>query len=218
MQVIVFAKGNSKRVPNKNFREFHDGNSLLDIALSKLGLVPRSNIWISSEDPEKLEGFPLLGYQTILRNERFTRNDTPISDVLRDAVMALPDDGQDVMFVMVCDPLLQDLDDIYYTWEHVRNHGYDSLGLVVPQREYLLNHELQPQGFGFGYDHVPSQQLPPTYRVNFAVSIVKRDAFDSATAYHVLKRPFWYHVNGPSVDIDTMSDFRAAQALYAAGV
>jgi CMP-N-acetylneuraminic acid synthetase len=100
----------------------------------------------------------------------------------------------------------------------VKRHGYDSLGLVVPQREHLLNDQFQPQGFEFGHGHKPSQELPVQYRMNFSVSIVDREAFATAESYHVLKNPFWYHVTGPSVDIDTMDDFKAAQALYAAGV
>lgn len=215
MLAIVFAKSNSERVPNKNFREFHDGKNLVDIALSKLAFLSRRNIHISTDSVEMLDRYSAQGYGTIHRATLHTKNETPISDVLRDASLAVSGIGGDLMFVMPCDPLLGDYEDIVYTWQAVGHHGYDSLGLVVPQREYLLDSNYQPQGFGFGYAHKPSQKLPVQYRMNFSVSIVDREAFAEAEPYHVLKNPFWYHVASPSVDIDTMSDFRAAQALYA---
>lgn len=218
MLAIVFAKSNSLRVPDKNFREFHDGKNLVDIALEKLWFLSRSDIHISSDSFEKLRPYRDKGYGTIIRDPRFTENETPISDVLRDAEQAVQHRGGDLMFVMPCDPLLQEFGDVFETWQYVKHHGYDSLGLVVPQREHLLNDQFQPQGFGFGYGHKPSQELPLSYRMNFSVSIVDREAFATAEAYHVLKNPFWYHVAEPSVDIDTMSDFRAAQALYEAGL
>lgn len=217
LRAVVFAKGNSTRVPDKTFREFHDGQSLLDIALLKLSFLHNDKVYISTEAVDKAAHYRDNGYNVLERKRRYTFNHTPIPDVLHDAVQSLPSDDEDVAFIMICNPLLS-FAPVFETWNAVRDHGYDSLGCVVVERHHTLDAQYRPIGYDFGRGHVPSQALPPRHRVDFSVSIVKRNDFRLGNSYHTLARPFWYHVDGPTVDIDTMQDFKVAQALYTAGL
>lgn len=218
MKVIVPAKVNSERVPNKNFRPFHGDKNLVDVTLENFdGMMPyvtRRDIVLSTSDVADVQEYRDRGYGIHFRSETSTLNHTPIRDVLKELSDEILDDTDDeVAFAMVCDPLFTRHRDVFDVWDRVMYHGYDSIGVVVPQKEYLLDSEMKPEGFGFGRDHRPSQDLPTRYRLNFCFSIVKRDAFQR-DPYHVGKKPFWYVYDGPSVDIDTMQDFKVAQHLY----
>lgn len=218
MKVIVPAKTNSERVPNKNFRKFDGEQNLVDITLSNLTnwsteLYPE-DVYLSTETEEHREKYERRGYNYHARSRATTLNWTPIGEVFQVLAHEILDDEDDeVAFAMVTDPLFDRYQEVLDTWDLVKDHGYDSMGIAVPQRDHLLDSEFQPLGFGFGKQHRASQDLPVRYRFNFCFSIVKRDVFQS-DPYHVGKKPFWFIHDQPSVDIDTMDDFGVASLLY----
>lgn len=216
---IVPAKATSQRVPNKNYRPFVDGKSLVDLTLEKLTVgLPGDRIWLSCEDESKREVAERHGVQFHLRCQRLTYNGTPIPDYIRgiswDVWKKSGKSGlnqPDIAWCQVIDPLFDEYEAAIRQWLHMREL-YDSLVVVRRRTEYLLDHEYQPIGFGFDRRHVPSQKLRPYHQLPFVLSILSPAAL-ADTGYFVGLHPCWFVADGRGVDIDTEEDFAFAAQL-----
>jgi CMP-N-acetylneuraminic acid synthetase len=216
MKAVIPAKACSSRVPDKNFRPFHRDRSLFDLTMERLlALFDPDDIYVSCEDGAKEPLVRRYGANFLLRDPRLADNLTPFADVVRGVCAQVPGDD-DIVWAHVCDPLFDDHAGCLRTWQAVRA-GHDSLVVVHPVRGYFLDRDFRPQGFGFGYWHVPSQQLPPMYRYGFTLSVLTRDSL-ARTGYTVGERPYWYVASEVTVDIDTERDFALAQLIYAQSV
>lgn len=215
LKALVPVKSISKRVPNKNFRSFYGSLTLTDITVRKLlENLPPEDIYLSTDSDFQGQGYAeQYGINFLPRQLYLTSNGTPITEVIRSLAGQVPGDD-DIALCMVCDPLFDRHEDVFRTWNQARQDGFDSLSVLQEKKEYLLDSDFNPIGFGFGEDHVPSQRLPSLYRLNFALSILTRDSIDR-TGYHVGNNPYWYTDKGPSLDIDTPWDFEAARAVFA---
>jgi CMP-N-acetylneuraminic acid synthetase len=212
VKAVIPVKASSSRVKDKNFRPFHDGRSLFDITVERvLKLLPAEDVYMSCEDPAKGAVADSWGVNFLPRDVRLADNATPLTDVIRGVCADVPG-GDDIMWAHVCDPLFDAYPECVDTWARVR-HAHDSLVVVHPVRGYLLDEHQRPVGFGFGPWHVPSQQLPPMYRLGFTLSVLSRGSI-SRVGYPVGERPHWFVGSENTVDIDTEWDFRTAQVLY----
>lgn len=215
MKAVIPAKASSTRVPNKNYREFHGGKSLVDILVEKLLRVfLPGDIWLSCEDRGKHTVADVYGIRFQHRDARLCLNETPLPAVVRGVCEALP--GNDpIMWCECIDPLFDQHAAVEEQWAAVASrHGFDSVVVVHPERSYLLNWQHHPLNFGFGPWHVPSQRLDLNYRLNFTCSILTRETIANC-GYMVGARPLWFDAATPFVDIDTEEDFRIAQVIYA---
>ena len=83
MKIVVPVKGNSTRVPNKNFRPFFKEESLYDLRMKKLLKVfSSSDIFVSSEDDKVRTKAEKFGANFILRDIELTRNEIGMSKVM----------------------------------------------------------------------------------------------------------------------------------------
>lgn len=214
MRAIIPAKASSTRVPNKNWREFYKGLSLVDInimALLDAGL-DAGDIYVSCEEFEPMDAVKSrFGVNPVLRDEWLCYNETSISDFIR-GTRDLVGWGGDIIWSQVCDPLFTQHREVIQAWQD-KGPEIDSICVVHPVRQYLLDPQFHPIGWGFGSGHVPSQLLPTLYQMPFTMSILTRQCIREV-GYHVGERPLWYASEGHHIDIDTEQDFRAAQALY----
>jgi CMP-N-acetylneuraminic acid synthetase len=212
MKAIIPAKASSSRVPNKNFRPFHNGMSLLDLTVNKLlPHLPAEDIYLSCEDPNARGYADRWGIGFIHRPRTLIANETPLIDIVPGVCAPVPGDD-DIMWCQVIDPLFDEYGPCLERWEKVRNEA-DSLVVVHPRHGYFLDQDFRPDGFGFGPWHIPSQQLPARYQLTFVLSILKR-ATISRVHYYVGEHPHWYLATSPPTDIDTEQDFELAQAVF----
>jgi CMP-N-acetylneuraminic acid synthetase len=213
MKAVIPVKASSSRVPNKNFRPFHGDRSLFDLAAERLlAHFDPADVYVSCEDPAKEPLAERWGFNFMPRERYLADNLTPFADVVRTICAQVPGE-EDIVWAQVCDPLFDEHGACIETWGKVRA-GHDSLVVVHPVRGYFLDRDFRPLGFGFGYWHVPSQQLPPMYRYGFTLSILTRESL-ARVGYPVGERPYWYVGSEETVDIDTESDFALAQVIYA---
>lgn len=212
---IIPAKAVSQRVQRKNFREFYDGRCLVEITLAKLlaAGLPAERIYLSCEDPRTRGLADRLGIRFLLRDPRFVSNDAFRADVIRGVCAQVPGDD-DVVWAQVINPLFDEYDECLSLWERERDAGYDSLSVRHAFRDYLLGPDGWPIGWGWGPWHRPSQRLPELFRFTFSLSILTRDCIDRV-GYDCGARPLWYTSRQEAVDIDTLEQFRDAQAIYA---
>lgn len=217
MKYVIPAKRSSSRVPNKNYREFARGMSLLDILVTKLTRVAAdpSDVYLSSEDESTTQLAEKYGASYLPRPEYLTANSYPFQSVVNEVCKQLPDDD-DVMWCHATDPFFDEHQEVVNQWE-ARDQAADSDSIVVvyPMREYLLDEKHNPIGFGFGSWHRPSQELPTFYQLGFSCSIMTRH-----TATHiglVGARPLWYEATNLTIDIDNQAQFDFAARLYELG-
>jgi CMP-N-acetylneuraminic acid synthetase len=212
MKAVIPVKASSLRILNKNFRNFCDGKSLLDIALSKiLGVLQPEDVFVSCEDPQRRAVVEKLGVNFCLRDESLCDNDTPFHEWFNRTIDQVPG-KDDIAWCQVTDPLFNQYHECIEKWTSVREQ-HDSLVVAYVVRKYMLNEQHKPMGFGFGRKHVKSQLLPAHYELPFTLSILKRSTIRN-DGYHVGKTPYWFCSHGPHVDIDTPEEFDFAGKLY----
>jgi CMP-N-acetylneuraminic acid synthetase len=226
MKAIIPVKKSSIRIPNKNFKEFYNGNSLFDLTVDKLlkSLNP-NDIYMSCEDENEKSLADKWGINFILREERLTDNDTPLYDVIN-GICNQVSGNDDIAWCQVIDPMFDNYEECFDIWNNgnevlecgafckkniKKNH--DSLVVVYPHRDYVLNEHYEPEGFGFGFWHKKSQSLPIKYQMTFTLSILTRESIKKC-GYHIGSNPFWFHAHNPRVDIDTLKDFELAKSVY----
>ncbi|WP_158675654.1 cytidylyltransferase domain-containing protein [Nocardia stercoris] len=214
MKYVVPAKRSSNRVPDKNFRPFANGLSLLDILVTKLTAIADdpSDVYLSSEEESTREVADKYGASFLSRERHLTENTYPFQSVVNQVCAQLPGDD-DVMWCHATDPLFDDHAAVVKAWEsRDPAAGADSIVTVYPIRDYLLDPNFNPMGFGFGRWHKPSQQLPTYYMLGFTCSIMTREV--ATTIGLVGARPMWHEATNMTVDIDTQAEFDFAGKLY----
>lgn len=214
MKYVIPAKRSSSRVPDKNYRHFANGKSLLDILLEKLvRLGDPADVYLSSEDESTSLLAGKYGASFLPRPEHLTANSYPFQSVVNEVCRQLPGDD-DVMWCHATDPFFDEHAAVVRAWEE-RDPATDSIVVVYPMSEYLLDQNFQPLGFGFGPWHRPSQELPTYYQLGFTCSIMTRPV---ATGIGLVgARPQWFTADTMTIDIDTQAQFDLAARLYELG-
>lgn len=215
VDVVIPAKATSTRVPNKNWREFHDGQSLVEIKIRQVlnAGFPADRVHVSCEDMDvAMPVCERTGVRFLKRPEGLCDNAVPLTDWIRTITAQVPGDG-DIAWVQVCDPLFDEYGEIFECWREGEYPHNDSLVVCRPWKGYLMTENQQPVGWSFGEHHTPSQKLPQFYTMPFTLSILTREAI-RRTGYHVGTKPYWWVAEGPHVDIDTEFDFAVAQTMF----
>lgn len=212
MKAVILGKAGSTRVKNKNYRPFYGDLSLTDILLEKLlKVMCPDDIFLSCEKEEIRHVAEKWGIHFILRDPRYTKLETNTVDVVKNVCRDIPG-NDDILYCSCMDPLFDDYAAMFQTWEEIRNE-HDSLNVVYALKNYYLNQNHEPIGFGFGYWHKYSQYIPPIYQISWATEILTRECIDTC-GYMVGSTPYWYDAYNPTVDIDTEQDWELAQILY----
>ena len=151
------------------------------------------------------------GCNFLLRDKRLCDNDTPLNDFVQ-GICEQVEGQDDIAWCQVIDPLFNDYEIVFKTWEECKN-DFDSLIVLYPIKKYLLNSMHLPMNFGFGHWHVKSQNLPEFYEMTFTLSILKREWIKKC-GYHIGSKPKWFYAKNNHIDIDTMEEFELAQLIY----
>lgn len=213
MKAVILGKANSRRITDKNYKPFYHDESLTDILIKKLlRVLDKKDIYLSCENAEYYSVAEKWGIQFIHRDIKYTLLETNTVDVVRGVCKDVPDDD-DILYCSCMDPMFDDYEKMFQIWEEVRD-SHDSLNVVYPKKNYFLNQNHDPVGFGFGHWHKYSQFIPPVYQISWANEILTRECIERC-GYMVGEKPFWYDAYNPTIDIDTESDWELAQVVYA---
>ncbi|MFC4033331.1 cytidylyltransferase domain-containing protein [Streptomyces polygonati] len=212
MKYVVPAKRSSTRVPDKNFRAFAGEKSLMDIMVEKyVRLGDPTQVYVSSEDPWVKEFCDRHGVNYLPREQHLTANSYPYQSVVNEVCRQLPGDD-DVMWCHATDPFFDDHRAVIEAWDARDPAASDSIVVVYPMKEYLLDENFHPIGFGFGPWHRPSQELPTFYQFGLTCSIMTRHV--ATTIGVVGAKPLWHQATNHTIDIDTQPEFDLAARLY----
>lgn len=212
MKAVILGKMGSRRIARKNYKPFYGDMSLTDILLEKLvRYFDKSDIYLSSEDASAKEVADKWGINFVLRDVKYTLLETNTVEVVRGVCKDIPGDD-DILYCSCMDPLFDDYENMFRTWEEVRE-GHDSMNVVYPTKKYYLDRDHSPIGFGFGFWHVYSQYIPPVYQISWANEILTRECIERV-GYMVGENPYWYDAYNTTVDIDNEKDWELAQVIY----
>lgn len=212
MQVLIGARTNSTRVPDKNFRPFHARQSLFDVKARQLldEGVAASTVWVSCEDEAKREQVEYYGFNFLLRDPFLTTRDGE-RDLLRALVRTVPVDDE-IALVSVTDPFFTEFAPAFRTWARVKDRR-DSLMVVRPCTDQLLTSEGSP--VNFDYFGQPTQCLKGLVTISMCLLIAHRSTVEHC-GHFIGRNPHLFTTRDPGVDIDTLDDFRLARAVYEA--
>lgn len=211
---IIPAKSQSSRVANKNFREFHEGLSLLEIKIDQCQQAGVFDaIYVSSDSERAAAIAEAYGVSFLPRDRRLCLDSTPWAEVLTGVLESVPlDDSALIAWSPVTSPVFDRYGDAL---EFLRNSSGDSLMTVTRIQHYLLNSDFLPLNFQFGVWASYSQCLKPVYQMNCALWLATkgkmiRNRFQTGDSPVYLELPF-----AEGIDIDTPEEFELAQYLYA---
>ena len=212
MKAVILGKAGSTRVKQKNYRPFYGDMSLMDILLEKLTKVmDRNDIFLSCEDVAYKYVSDNWGINFIHRDETYVNLATNTVDVVRNVCKDVPGEDE-ILYCSSMDPLFNNYSELFSVWDNVKD-THDSLNVIYPIKNYYLDQNHNPIGFGFGHWHKYSQFIPPIYQISWANEILTRKSIET-TGYMVGENPYWFEAFNPTVDIDTEQDWELAQILY----
>ncbi len=210
---LIPIREGSQRVKDKNFREFADGKSLLELKIGQLKEAGCfDHIYVSS-DSERAKKIALAnGVEFLLRDSRMCQSDVYLADVIKHIMETIPADPI-VVWALATSPLFDDF--AQAVKEFQKNQGkYDSLIAVLPKKSFFLNKHGRGINYNPGYWHPYSQELETYYEVTGACYIGKKSDM-LRWSYWFGTKPFLFEVSNLSaVDVDTPADYGLAQKLF----
>ena len=218
MRVVIPAKADSTRCPEKNWRDFYKGNSLVDILIGKLWLgcnIACSDIYVSSDSQEHLQRLvDTYGVNAMLRDEHYAHTDTPTSDWIGEMTGQF-DSDEDVALAHCTTPTFNEHMQVINRWNL---GGLTSIAVAQEAPTHLLlqhQNAMQPFAWSMGAHHTISQLLMPVYQMTFSFQIMKGKHWRQFS-YYTAPDCHWHITSKPHIDINSEQDFADAQAVYAA--
>ena len=217
MKIVIPAKSNSVRVPNKNWREFHEGASLFDIKISQLlEVFPAKDIFVSCEDESRRKQIEEYNVNFLLRDLFLAADETHWSDVVTGIIESVPcNDKEDIAWVQLPCPLFnaECFKRAWVRWKSIPKDLYDCLITVQDFQDFVVDETGRPMNFQFGCWHHTSQELPSWYLIPRQFHIMKKETY-LRCHYDIGTRPYLYSSNSLFSDINHEHEFRYAQYCY----
>lgn len=211
---VIPAKGISRRLPRKNFREFFAGQSLLQIKIGQcVGSGIFDEVFVSSESDEARDLCDDTSARFVRRDERLCQDDSLWSDVLVGVIEDLPID--DDTLVAWCPPTSPLFTRYGEAIDLIGRDGRDSVMTVTRHQHFMLNERMIPVNFQFGVWAGYSQGLAPFFQMNCALWAAPREKM-IRNRFQIGDTPAFFETPASeAVDIDTPEDFDIALALFA---
>lgn len=210
---LVPVRTGSKRVKNKNFRDFYQGKSLFDIKIDQLKSTKLfKKIYVSS-DSSMVQNLCKKKGVTFLKRERKYCQDHkyPWHEIHDSILKSIPGDPY-VAWCLTTAPLFKRFTKAINTFK--ANKNTDSLVGVLPSKNFILNLKGKPKNFNPGCWHPYSQELETNYFITGSIFMAKKSSMLLWKYWFGIK-PHLFHLSKvESVDVDTIQDFRFAQKIF----
>jgi CMP-N-acetylneuraminic acid synthetase len=210
VKIVIPAKGQSVRVPQKNLRPFYGNTSLLQICLEKVKTlgVP---VAVNSEDDEILELAERMGVEAQRRPIELATPETTPQELSRHIAEANAD-ADYIMYVHCTNPLI--------SVEHFKTalaippekwKGFDSMNSAYLVQKHVW-HDRTPL-----YDIVSrpgTQGIKNIRALEYSINVISREKLLEYSDF-IGKNPAFLMIPYDEViDIDEVIDFEVAQMLY----
>ncbi|MGK7950234.1 MAG: acylneuraminate cytidylyltransferase family protein [Xenococcaceae cyanobacterium] len=209
--VIPVRKG-SRRLKGKNTSPFATSN-LLQYKIEQLKKVKKiTTILVSSDCDNMLRLAQESGTTTHKRAEEYCDEKTqPFGAVV--AHICENATGEHIIWATCTSPLVEaeHYSEAIEVYLQKLKEGYDSLMSVEEFKRYIWTED-GPLNYELGIKHVPSQALPPLYRVTDGILIAPRLKMIEWQYFHGVN-PYKYVMDKrSSIDIDDIYDLECAKA------
>lgn len=209
---IIPVRTGSKRVKNKNFRNFYNGKSLFDLKIDQLKsskLIDK--IYVSSDSLMVKKLCNLKKVIFLKRKKKYCLDHNYPWNEIHNSILETIPGNPFVVWSLTTAPLFARFDNAIINFK--KNKHCDSLIGVLPGKNFILDHNGKPKNFNPGCWHPYSQQLEKNYFITGSVFIAKKNL--------MLKWNYWFGVKPylfllsktESVDVDTVEDFEFAQKI-----
>jgi N-acylneuraminate cytidylyltransferase len=212
LTAIIPVRKGSRRLPNKNVTPFA-GKNLLTYKIVQLKTVNEiDSIVVSSDSDEMLKMALEMDVKTHKRGDEYCdEKSQPFGEVV--AHICENVEGDDIIWATCTSPLVEpdDYRKAIDTYKRVLHKGCDSLMSVEEFHRYIWDGK-GPINYELGINHVPSQELPPLYRITDGILIAPRADMIRWKYFHG-RRPYKYKMGKrSSIDIDDVYDLECAKA------
>lgn len=213
---LIPAKGHSSRVPQKNFRPFDQGRSLLDIKIEQcMASGAFDKVYVSSDDEQVRQHAERAGATFVLRDAHLCLDSTPWYEVLSGVLDSLPE-AEDtwVAWCPVTSPLFRRYAELLESLRQKMAEGVNSIATLTPLKHYYMDDRYLPINHQWGPWAAYSQRLPFIYQLNMACNVAQKKEM-KLCGFHVGSRPTYFHTETwEGLDIDTMEEFELAQWYF----
>lgn len=209
--VIPIRKG-SQRVPDKNFKDFYKGKSLLELKIESLKEIELiDDIVVNTDSELAIQIAKKLGVSYFRREDYYASSQCSQSEFFRN--LAETTDTDIIIHTPCTSPLIrkESIIDGINRFNISENDSCNSVGLV---KEYLWNND-KPLNYSIENGKVPnSQDLPDIKKITFGFSIIYKSTMIERQNV-VGKIPLFYIIDeDEQIDIDTKLDFEFAKFIY----
>jgi CMP-N-acetylneuraminic acid synthetase len=210
---LIPVREGSQRVKEKNFREFANGHSLLEIKIEQAKEATCfDHIYISS-DSDRAKNIALEnGVEFLPRDSVMCNSETPWAEVVGHIMETIPGDPI-VTWGLTTSPTFKNFKGAVTAFkDNIRKH--DSLVAVLPKKTFFLNKYGKGINYNPGLWHPYSQELETYFEVTGACYIGRKS--------DMVRWHYWFGVcpylfevsNLESIDVDTPDDFHTAQQIF----
>lgn len=216
---IIPARGGSKGLANKNICLLNKKPLIaytIEVALQSTKI---NKVVVSTDNRSIAKIAEKYGAQVpFFRPQRLAQDTTPMSDVIQHTVKSLEKKGEKYDYILILQPTspLRRLIDINKAINKIITLKTDSV-ISVCQTEYspywmkvINNDRIFP--LIKGEEYTRRQDLPPVYRLNGAIYLIKRENLMTKNIFGNICRPLIMAVEN-SIDIDTIDDLHKAELI-----
>ena len=211
---VIPVRNGSQRVPDKNFRPFFKGKSLLEIKVGQLlEDVSRKFITINGDPGMAQDIASKYGVNFINRSKALTNSEARPDDVWVD-VASNYDSESHMAYVLCNNPFFNAFSSAISEYECLVKSGeYSGLSSISIVQKHLLDFDGNPLGFGFGKDWLPSENLNYLKEINGGIQIGKiSDILHSRSLFGL--HPFFLDFGCQSFEIDSLVEFENAKKIF----
>lgn len=209
--VIPIRKG-SQRVPEKNFKSFYKGKSLLEIKIESLKKVKSlNNIVVNTDSNRAIDIAKAYGVSYFRRDDYFASSKCSQSEFFGN--LGEVTQSNIIVHTPCTSPLVKSttIDSAVQKFISNKNDSYNAVGLV---KEYLWYNQ-KPLNYEIFNHQVPnSQDLPDIFKLTFGFNIIYRDIMIERQNVIGLNPQFYVVDEIEEIDIDSKLDFKFAKFIY----
>jgi len=209
---LIPVREGSERIKDKNFVEFVEGQSLLEIKIEHLKQAGCFDRIFVSSDSDKVRQIALNnGINFLERTTEMCQSSVIWPDVVEHIISTIPGNPI-VTWSLVTSPLFNRYANA--VGDFLTHKENDSLVAVLPKKSFFINKFGRGINYNPGFWHPYSQELETYYEVTGACYIgLKSDMIKWRYWFGI--KPYLFEVSETeAVDIDTEEQFKFAKKLY----
>jgi len=218
INVFLPMRAGSQRIPHKNTKTFSgiDGG-LCKIKLNQLikcQLI--ENVYVSTNDPDVVkiaDAFNSLKIKVIIRPDELASSIASTDELIKYAYEIMPDGH--ILWTHVTSPFMNSdiYSEIINTYQK-NLYNFDSLMTVSKIKKFIWNNR-EPLNYDRNIEKWPrTQTLKTLWEVNSGAFLASKDIYKKRKD-RIGNIPYLYELNNEiAFDIDWLSDFKIAEAIY----